>query len=230
VKVRQAVEYALNRDRINDAAQQGLGEVTDQPFPVGNAAHVDSLDHYYKFDPAKAKQLLSDAGYPNGFSFDMAIPGGGISNMEHQAVEVQQELKDVGIKANVIRIQPSAIATDFYQAYKGDAFVAEELASSFPGGSLQSNYSTGEFVAHFDGAERPDMTRLVQQAQSQTTIPKAMTYMHQAVEIAVKQALDVPIAFAPQLNAYVKADVSGTVGAQDDICDPPDLSKITVNG
>jgi ABC-type transport system substrate-binding protein len=230
VKVRQAIEYALDRTRINDAAQQGLGQVTDQPFPAGNPAHIDALDHYYSYNPTKAKQLLADAGFPNGFSFDMAIPGGGISNMEHQAVEVQQELKKVGIKANIVRILPSAIATDYYQSYKSDAFVAEELASSFPGGSLQSNYSTGEFVALFDKAERPDMTSLVQKAMSQTTIPKAMVYMHQAVEIAVKQALDVPIAFAPQLNAYVKADVTGTVGAQDDICDPPDLSQITVKG
>ena len=229
-KVRQAIEYALNRSRINQAAQQGLGDVTDQPFPKGNPAHVDALDNYYSYDVAKAKSLLASAGYPNGFSFTMAIPGGGISNMEHQAVEVQQELKAVGIKASVLRILPSAIATDFYQAYKGDAFVAEELASSFPGGSLMDNYANGQYVAHYDGAERPDMTDLVTKAESQTTIPQAMVYMHQAVEIAVKQALDVPIAFAPQLNAYLKSAVSGTVHAQDDICDPPDISHISVTG
>jgi len=229
LKVRQAIEYALDRNRINQAAQQGLGTVTVQPFPKGNAAHVDSLDGYYTYNPTKAKQLLSDAGYPNGFTFTMAIPGGGIANMEHQAVEVQQELKAVGIKANILRIAPNAIATDYYQGYKGDAFVAEELASSFPGGSLQDNFGNG-FVANFDGASRPDITDLVTKAESQTSIPRAMTYMHQAVEIAVKQALDVPIAFAPQLNAYVSAKVSGKVLAQDDICDPPDLSQISVSG
>jgi peptide/nickel transport system substrate-binding protein len=230
VKVRQAIEYALDRNRINQAAQQGLGDVTDQAFPKGNAAHVDALDNYYSYDPAKAKALLSEAGYPNGFSFTMAIPGGGISNMEHQAVEVQQELKQVGIKANILRILPSAIATDFYQAYKGDAFVAEELASTFPGGSLRDNFATGEYVAHYDGAERADIKQLMDEGQSETTIPAAMKFIHQAVEIAVKQALDVPIAFAPQLNGYVASKVSGPVVAQDNICDPPDLSRITVSG
>ncbi len=229
VKVRQAIEYTLDRDRINQAAQQGLGDVTDQAFPKGNAAHIDALDGYYTYDPTKAKELLKEAGYPNGFSFSMAIPGGGIANMEHQAVEVQQELKQVGIKANILRIAPNAIATDYYQGYKGDAFVAEELASSFPGGSLQDNFGTG-FVANFDGAARDDITNLVTQAESQVSIPAAMKYMHQAVEIAVKQALDVPIAFAPQLNAYVTSKVSGKVLAQDDICDPPDLSNIKVSG
>jgi peptide/nickel transport system substrate-binding protein len=230
VKVRQAIEYALDRNRINEAAQQGLGDVTDQPFPKGNAAHVDALDNYYKYDPAKAKSLLTEAGYPKGFTFTMAIPGGGISNMEHQAVEVQQELKQVGIKANILRILPSAIATDFYQAYKGDAFVAEELASTFPGGSLRNNYATGEYVALYDGAERADITKLMDQGQSETTIPAAMQFVHQAVGIAVKQALDVPIAFAPQLNGYVASKVTGPVGAQDDICYPPDLSHISVQG
>ena len=160
----------------------------------------------------------------------MAIPGGGISNMEHQAVEVQQELKQVGIKASILRILPSAIATDFYQAYKGDAFVAEELASTFPGGSLRDNFATGEYVAHYDGAERADIKQLMDEGQSETTIPAAMKFIHQAVEISVKQALDVPIAFAPQLNGYVASKVSGPVVAQDNICDPPDLSHITVSG
>ena len=228
-EVRQAFSYGLDRAAINQAAQQGLGDVTTQPFPKGNPAHIDSLDGYYKYDPTKAKQLLAQAGYPNGFSFDMVIPGGGIANMEHQAVEVQQELKKIGVTANIKRIMGNDIATGYYIGQTGDAFVAEELASSFPGGSLNDNYGSG-FVANWDGAQRDDITQLMNQAQSQIDVPTAMKYVHQAVDIAVKQALDVPIAFAPQLNSYNSQKVGGTVVAQTNICDAPNLSGLTVKG
>jgi peptide/nickel transport system substrate-binding protein len=229
-EVRQAIEYGLDRKRINQAAQDGLGEITDQPFPTSSPSHIAALDNYYTYNVQKAKDLLKQAGYPNGFAFTMTIPGGNIANMEHQAVEVQQELKQIGITANILRILPSEIATGYYISQKGDAFSAEELASGFPGGSLDSNYSTGQYVATWDGAERQDMTDLMKKALSQVTLDAALTYVHQAVTIAVKEALDVPIAFAPQLNAYATKSISGPVGAQTDICDPPNLSKAVVSG
>jgi peptide/nickel transport system substrate-binding protein len=229
-EVRQAIEYGLDRERINQAAQDGLGELTDQPFPKTSPAHVDSLENTYKYDPDKAKQLLADGGYPNGFEFTMVIPGGGIANMEHQAVEVQQQLKQIGITAKIQRLLASEIATGYYIQGQGDAFVAAEQASTFPGGSLRNNFGIGEYVAVNDGAERKDITDLMNKAQSQTKIDDSISFVHQAVDIAVKEALDVPIAFMPQLNAYVTDKIHGTATAQTNICDIPDLSKVTVSG
>jgi peptide/nickel transport system substrate-binding protein len=227
--VREAFEVGLDRERINQAAQQGLGEVTDQPYPESNPVHDKSLDGYWKHDPTKAKDLLKQAGYPNGFTFTMVIPGGGIANMEHQAVEIQQELKQIGVTAKIQRVLPSEIATGYYTSQQGDAFSAEELASTFPGGSLNSNYSTGEYVATYDGAQNEQITTLMKNAMSQTDINESIKLARQANKIAVTEALDVPIAFAPQLNAYVVSKLHGPVTAQDDICNPPDLSHITVS-
>jgi ABC-type transport system substrate-binding protein len=230
VKVRQAFEYALDRKHINNVAQNGLGELTDQPFPKG-PVHVDALDNYYTYNPTKAKQLLAEGGYPNGFSFDMVIPSaaGPIQSMENQANVIIANLKDIGVTAHIIRVPGNDIATQYYLQGKGDAFAAEELASTFPGGSLYSNYGKFQFVALHDHAERQDITDLMLKAQSTTDINQSYTFVNQAVNIAVKQALDVPIAFAPQLNAYNKSRVSGTVGAQTNICDPPNLTQVKVS-
>jgi peptide/nickel transport system substrate-binding protein len=230
VLVRQAFEYALDRKHINDVAQNGLGQLTDQPFPSNSPVHVPALDNYYSYNPAKAKQLLAQAGYPNGFSFDMVIPGGGIQSMENMAAVVSQNLKAIGVTAHILRIAGNDIATGFYIGGTGDAFSAEELASTFPGGSLYSNYGVGQFVAVYDHAERNDVDGLMLKAQSTTDINQSYVYSRQAETIAVKQALDVPIAFAPQLNAYDTSRVSGTVGAQTNICDPPNLTQVKVSG
>jgi peptide/nickel transport system substrate-binding protein len=227
--VREAFTIGLDRKRINQAAQQGLGEITDQPFPPTSPVNDPSLDNYWKYDPVKAKDLLRQAGYPKGFTFTMVIPGGGIANMEHQAVELQQELKQIGVTAKIQRILASEIATGYYTSQQGDAFAAEELASTFPGGSLNSNYSKGEYVATYDGAANDQITALMKNAMSQTDINQSIKLAKQANRIAVTEALDVPIAFAPQLNAYVVAKVHGPLTAQDDICNPPDLSHITVS-
>ena len=230
LKVRQAFEYGIDRKQINQLAQDGLGEVTDQPFPKGSPVHDDSLDNYYSYKPDKARQLLAEAGYPNGFTFEMVIPGGGIQNMENQAAGLQQQLKKIGVTAKVVRILPSNIATGFYIQRTGDAFAAEELASTFPGGSLYSNYGIGQYVASYDGAEHPEVDALMLKAQSTTDINETYKSAKAAAGIAVKQALDVPIAFAPQFNAYDTKRVSGKVGAQTNICDPPDLTQMKVSG
>ncbi len=229
VLVRQAFEYAIDRQHINQVVQNGLGEVTDQPFPPG-PVHVAALDNYYSFNTTKAKQLLAQAGYPNGFSFDMVIPGGGIQSMENLGAAVQEELKAVGVTAHILRIPGNDIAQGFYNEGQGDVFLAEELGSTFPGGSLYSNYGVGQFVASHDYAERPnDIDGLMLKAQSTTDINQSYKYVNQAVEIAVKQALDIPMAFAPQINAYDKSRVSGKVGAQTNICDPPNLTQVKVS-
>jgi len=230
VLVRQAFEYALDRNQINQVAQNGFGEVTDQPFPKGSPVHVDELDNYYTYNPTRARQLLTQAGYPNGFTFNMVIPGGGIQNMENQAAAIQQQLKAIGVTAHVIRVLPNDIATGYYVSRTGDAFAAEQLASVFPGGSLYDKYGIAQYVAGYNGAERTDIDSLMTKAQSTTDINQTYTYVRQAVNIDVKQALDIPIAFAPQFNVYDKKHVSGTVGAQTDICDPPNFTQTKVSG
>jgi ABC-type transport system substrate-binding protein len=230
LKVRQAFEYGIDRNQVNQVAQNGLGEVTDQPFPKGSPVHDDALDNYYTFNPQKARQLLADAGYPNGFTFEMVIPGGGIQNMENMAAALQQQLKKIGVTAKVVRILPSNIATGFYIQHTGDAFAAEELASTFPGGSLYNNYGIGQYVASYDAAENPQIDALMLKAQSTTDINETYRDAKAASDIAVRQALDVPIAFAPQFNAYDTQRVSGTVGAQTNICDPPNFTQMKVAG
>jgi len=228
--VRQAVAFAIDRKKINDVVQEGLGAVASQPFPQDSQAYVPEVANLYPYDPQKAKDLLAQAGYPNGFTFTMAIPGGNISNMERQATLVQQMLAQVGIKAKITRILGSDIATQFYILGTGDAFVAAELDTTFPTGKIQNNYGVGEFVAIWDGVERQDLTDLMTKAQASTSADDLYKYVRQGVTIAMNDALDVPIAFMPQLMAYDKSRVSGTIVGQTNICDPPDLSQAVVKG
>ncbi len=71
VKVRQALSYAVNYEDILAVATNGFGEISRGPLPSGLYPY-DPNTPQYTYDPAKAKQLLAEAGYPDG-GFELAM-------------------------------------------------------------------------------------------------------------------------------------------------------------
>ncbi|WP_028659838.1 ABC transporter substrate-binding protein [Nocardioides insulae] len=71
VRVRQAINYATNRDAILESVKGGLGTVTSQVFPEGSLGYDEALDDAYPYDLDKAKQLMAEAGYADGFSITL---------------------------------------------------------------------------------------------------------------------------------------------------------------
>jgi peptide/nickel transport system substrate-binding protein len=94
LEVRQAINHAIDRDAMLKAVAKGRGTVTGQIFNPTTAAYDESLDETYPFDPEKAKQLLADAGYPDGVELEMPLV-----NIGGTAVYdlMEQYLADVGI-------------------------------------------------------------------------------------------------------------------------------------
>ncbi|HEY0188388.1 MAG TPA: ABC transporter substrate-binding protein [Cellulomonas sp.] len=94
VRVRQAINYAIDRDGILSAIQLDKGTVTSSVFGTATAGYDEDLDSYYSYDPDKAKELLAEAGYADGFSLTM--PSSSLIN-QSLLTTIQQELADVGI-------------------------------------------------------------------------------------------------------------------------------------
>ncbi|SKA94459.1 peptide/nickel transport system substrate-binding protein [Agreia bicolorata] len=93
-RVRQALNYAIDGDAILKSIRLGEGESTTQIFNPSSQAYDASLDDAYPYDPKKAKELLAEAGYADGF--DLVIPDvAGFSDLTTITV---QSLKDIGIR------------------------------------------------------------------------------------------------------------------------------------
>jgi peptide/nickel transport system substrate-binding protein len=97
-KLRQAIAHAIDRKRINDIVMDGKGTLIDGPTPEG-LWWFDPKATSYPFDPAKAKALLAEAGYPNGFEFSLSTPQIGVFQQINQLV--QEQLANVGIKVTL---------------------------------------------------------------------------------------------------------------------------------
>jgi peptide/nickel transport system substrate-binding protein len=107
-RVRQAANYAIDRDAINKAETLGLAKITWSIIP-------SSFEFYwqpprYPFDPAKAKQLLAEAGYPNGFDAGAYNCDASYSNV---AEAVVNDFKVVGIKVELLPLERAAFFSQF---------------------------------------------------------------------------------------------------------------------
>jgi peptide/nickel transport system substrate-binding protein len=129
VRVRQALNYALDRKAITQSVYGEYGTPTAQVVPKGTAGYLASLEDVYPYDPAKAKALLKEAGYAKGFSFDLAEqPGTDNGDLLAQAMAAQW--KDIGVTVN-LKTYPS------FNDYVGAAF-----GKKVPATTLTFNYST----------------------------------------------------------------------------------------
>lgn len=103
IKVRQALNYAVDKDGIIKGVLFGTGNVAVSSMPVMRY-HNDALKPY-PFDPAKAKQLLADAGHADGFSANMLVASGD-STAQQVSAAIQANLQDVGVKVQLQLVEP----------------------------------------------------------------------------------------------------------------------------
>ena len=97
--VREALNYAINRKAIEGALLGKYGTPSSEPLTLDG--WVPSLKNYFPYDPAKAKQLLAQAGYPNGFTFN-DVAGGAAGEAGAPISEaVAEDLAAVGVTMNV---------------------------------------------------------------------------------------------------------------------------------
>ncbi len=128
VRVRQALNYAIGRSAINNALYGKFGAPTDQIQGPGFIGYSASFANQYKYNLAKAKSLLAQAGYPHGFSMTLLEQGTTQTNLMAEAVVGQ--LAKIGVQAT---IKNDTTFTQFLQdglSEKYPAFVGELNMSS----------------------------------------------------------------------------------------------------
>lgn len=102
--VRQAMNYAIDQQEIVDGVYGEAGQVAKNPIPPGMWSYNDDIEDY-GYNPQKAKELLAQAGYPNGFEMELwAMPVARPYNPDARKVAeiMQAQLVKVGIDAEIV--------------------------------------------------------------------------------------------------------------------------------
>ncbi len=101
-RVRQAIAHAIDRQAIIDGASGGFGVPIGSHFAPHNPAYVD-LTGTYPYDVAKAKQLLKEAGFENGFTATLKLPPVPYARDGGQIVASQ--LREIGIELEIVPVE-----------------------------------------------------------------------------------------------------------------------------
>jgi peptide/nickel transport system substrate-binding protein len=100
VLVRQAMNYAVDKEAIIEALFNGAASPSTGFLTPGNLGYNTEISPY-PYDPDKARDLLRQAGYPDGFEMGFACPAGAYTNFEQVCEAIQGFLGEVGIRTNL---------------------------------------------------------------------------------------------------------------------------------
>ncbi len=102
-KVRQAINHAIDKEGLVREIYAGTGRVENGMLSPGTFAYDPKVKNFYPYDPGKAKQLLAEAGYPDGFSINWDIFQYGTGELVESWI--QRDLKKVGIDVKIQKFE-----------------------------------------------------------------------------------------------------------------------------
>ena len=179
VRVRQALCYAVDKQGIIDLAFDGYGSpIGSSMYPAFGKYFDESLTNYYTKDVEKAKSLLADAGYPNGFEMTITVPSNYQPHIDTAQVLVEQ-LKEIGVTAKIELVEWGTWVSDVYAGRQFQSTVVGVDASNMTARALLERF-TSDYAKNFINYNNADYDALFQQALTtyddaeQTAIYKAM--------------------------------------------------------
>ncbi|ROR28559.1 peptide/nickel transport system substrate-binding protein [Mobilisporobacter senegalensis] len=164
IKVRQALNYAIDKQTILDMVAGGKGSIIGtNMFPAYAKYYLEELNDVYPYDPEKAKALLKEAGLPDGFTFAITVPSNYQYHVDTAQVIVEQ-LKAVGISATINQVEWATWLSEVYTERKYEATIIGLDARLAPRDAMDRylstadnnfvNYSNSEYDATLDKAIR----------------------------------------------------------------------------
>jgi len=183
--VRQALSYATDRQTMIDIAYEGLAQPT---YLMANTSSFgvpeDKFYNHYEYDLDKAKELLAEAGYPNGLDLgEMTVISG--SYHEKYAQVWQQSLAQIGVTVELVG---SESATSDYTSLKyTTCTMGEGFQSDFAYCSMLYTPSNGM------GYDNPRVTELFDLAAKELDSDKRLEYYSEAIDIIYDECPCIPI-------------------------------------
>lgn len=188
-KVRQAIFHAIDRQAFVRQVVQGGSRVPEAPcFPTQFGCEAAAAVRY-DYNPARAKQLLAEAGYPDGFDTELVTYA-----LPQWSAAIQASLAAIGIRA---RITQRPVAAVVRQTLDGDVPIGQLAWGSFSINDVSAILPFLFTGGGNDYSRDPALATLVTQGGASTNPNERRRYYSQAIRLISEQAYLVP------LNTYV---------------------------
>ena len=206
--VRQALCYAVDKQEILDFIGDGHGKaIGSSMYPTFGKYFDDSLTDYYTRDVEKGKELLAQAGYPDGFDLTITVPSNYQPHIDTAEVLVEQ-LKGIGVNATINLVDWNTWVSDVYVGRNFQTTVVGVDASNMTARALLERF-TSDYSKNFINYNNADYDALFQQAlnekddASRTDIYKAMerNLTEHAANVYIQDLADL-VAIRSDLEGY----------------------------
>ena len=222
VKVRQAIYHAIDVQTIVDTVMNGYATVANSYMPsicVGYNADAERP----AYDPELAKQLLAEAGYPDGFYLRIDARSDSDMNADQVSQAIASYLEKVGIKAEV-NLLPRA---SFYEKIDAENLQSSFFMSGWGDGSGEGMVIFNDMLYTYDGKDgmgegnrghysNAEVDALLDQASVETDQAKRAALVEQVDQIARDEAAYIPLFFKENIFG-VRAGIQYTPSADDHI-------------
>ncbi|MGE0881294.1 MAG: ABC transporter substrate-binding protein [Acidimicrobiia bacterium] len=196
VKVRQALNFGLDRDAINNVMYGGKSEPQWGFFGTKSPLYDATLKDYFKRDVAKAKQLLTEAGFPNGLKLNFMITAGDSQKVSEL---IQAQWKEIGVDLQLTLTQN--VLTDFFIPNPKGAGMFFPLQRSGLD-KVTRNLVPGS-IGNICNWDDPDLNALVDKIRAvQPTSAEAKTLWSQLQKLALERAMNIFGVYGVTSNAY----------------------------
>ena len=219
VKVRQALNYAINRDEINKIVAVGLGQPSSAILPKEHWACDPATQNFYPHDPAKAKALLAEAGFPNGVEIETFGWADQLA-MQRQEVIISQ-LAKVGIRIKLTPLAPQQAVQAYMIEKKGSMFISPSSAYPDPSQLYEALFGKTA-LRNPSGVELPGFRELLDatmEAQDQAARKAAFVKLQRFVS---EQALQMVQFISPAVHVANKK----VMNYQDSLLSVPKFTEV----
>ncbi|MFP3953456.1 MAG: ABC transporter substrate-binding protein [Candidatus Acetothermia bacterium] len=184
-KVRQALNYAVNKDAIIESLLHGLAEETVTLLTEKDLGFNPDVEPY-PYDPEKAEELLEEAGYPDGFEIDMATLSGRYINDKQVAQAIAGYLKEVDVEVNLDVLEFGTFNDQLFSKQINPMFLV-----GWGNPVFDASY-VFDFIVRSDGLIRTiqseEIDELLTEGRTTTDQGKRETAYQEAVELVQQQA------------------------------------------
>ena len=197
IRIRQALSHAINKQDIIDAALFGYGTPIGSHFSPHHPAYID-LSGRYPYDPARARTLLTEAGYPNGFTTTLTLPPPAYARRSGEVIAAQ--LADIGV---VVQINNLEWAQWLDQVFANKAFDLTVVSHTEP---LDIDiYARDNYYFQYENDGFDTIIEDLRRARD----PAARDALFKSAQsLIAEDAVNVFLAQAPKIAVWSK-DVSG---------------------
>src|SRR6218665_1005259 len=224
-KLRQAINFALNREAFVKATMDGVGEPAHMNLPSTHWAYDKSVAGLYPHDVAKARQLMADAGLAAGI--DLTIGGYTDQDAVRRGEIVMDQLGKIGIRLKFTNGTIPEISGQFFGTEKKfDMLLSAWTGRPDPSMSYSLMYAKGAYYNAGRSEFSPELSALLQESRAREDIQWRKSVFAKIQRMVMENALVAPLAFQFEIDALSNA-VQGFVP---NLLGKPKFNNLSLSG